>query len=696
MEGRQFGRYRLLGLLGKGGMGEVWRAHDTETDRIVALKVLPSIFAEDETFKIRFRREAHAAASLIEPHVVPIHHYGEIDGRLYVDMRLIEGLDLKAVLDDGPLAPARAVMIVEQIGAALNAAHRNGLVHRDVKPSNILITDLDFAYLIDFGLARAADDSKLTQTGSMVGTWPYMAPERFGSGREDARSDTYALACVLYECLVGTTPYPGDTVSQQVAGHLNAPPPRPSLSARVSAEFDGVIARGLAKDPDERFQSSYDLALAARSAISTGHASVPPQRTTERWSRTPAPPTVPTPQNFALEPTPGMSYPRTDDDVYERPTASGLPRGPVSDPRMPYAAPYPNTPPPIRYPSGESAAPPSSPTGGAGLLRSERARHVSKQYLIPALVAIVVLVVGSVLISSFSGDSEQNADPAPTSEVPGAPPKPPAVFEGTFKAAFGPASDVDGAPTGAPPLAQTWSIRQSCGDVSCVATASLVDGQSDTSALVFDLVDGRWIAVAETPGTNCRGAADQRWTIMTLTEAPDKTLTGEWREEFPGGCVTKRPVTFTRSGDAQGQVADPATEPARVPSPAAGLYGTYRYTEVFDHAHVGEFVGETHCLRDGQRCLSYLTRRGVQQHDSPMPASYPMVFANGTWSVTTELRAHCPTGGGEGFLSTSARYDMPPPPPGPIIALRGDATRTSISGCSTTPYAFPVELDRIG
>src|SRR6202023_830334 len=179
VEGTPFGRYRLIELLGRGGMGEVWRAHDTRTDRVVAVKVLPAHFAQDSTFEQRFRREAHAAARLNNPHVVPIHDYGEIDGRLYVDMRLIEGRDLQTVLAAGPIDPARAVGIIEQVAKALNAAHKVGLVHRDVKPSNILLAEDDFAYLIDFGIARGTDETGLTGTGNVIGTWPYMAPERF-------------------------------------------------------------------------------------------------------------------------------------------------------------------------------------------------------------------------------------------------------------------------------------------------------------------------------------------------------------------------------------------------------------------------------------------------------------------------------------------------------------------------------------
>jgi serine/threonine protein kinase len=167
-----FGHYQLQQLIGRGGMGEVWRAYDTKTDRIVALKVLPAQLADDATFQQRFRRESQAAAGVNEPHVVPIHGFGEIDGRLYLDMRLIDGRNLGTILndDDKPLAPAFSVTVVEQVAHALDAAHEAGLIHRDIKPSNILITEREFVYLIDFGLARTAGDAGLTTAGSTLGT----------------------------------------------------------------------------------------------------------------------------------------------------------------------------------------------------------------------------------------------------------------------------------------------------------------------------------------------------------------------------------------------------------------------------------------------------------------------------------------------------------------------------------------------
>jgi serine/threonine protein kinase len=157
VEGTTFGRYQLRRLLGQGGMGQVFEAYDHNTDRVVALKLLPPQLAEDTEYQQRFRREAQIAAKLTEPHIVPIHGFGEIDDRLYVDMRLIDGTDLSRLLGQGPFDAHRAVSVVEQGALALDAAHHAGLVHRDVKPSNILVAAHDFAYLIDFGIARASD-----------------------------------------------------------------------------------------------------------------------------------------------------------------------------------------------------------------------------------------------------------------------------------------------------------------------------------------------------------------------------------------------------------------------------------------------------------------------------------------------------------------------------------------------------------
>ena len=200
MDATSFGHYQLRELLGRGGMGEVYRAFDTRTDRVVALKVLPPHMAEDKVFQQRFRRESQAAASLSDPHVVPIHGYGEIGGRLYLDMRLIDGKTLGDILAEreGPVDTTLAVEVVEQVATALDAAHQEHLIHRDVKPSNILLTKQQFAYLIDFGLARTAGEQGMTTAGNTLGTLAYMAPERFDAGQSDPRADVYALACVLY------------------------------------------------------------------------------------------------------------------------------------------------------------------------------------------------------------------------------------------------------------------------------------------------------------------------------------------------------------------------------------------------------------------------------------------------------------------------------------------------------------------
>ena len=232
--GSRFGHYRLKRLLGRGGFGEVYEAEDTIMDRAVALKLLAAAYSQNEVFRQRLYREARNAGKLHEPHVVPIHHCGEIEGQLYIDMRLIEGTDLQKVLArDGPLSPARAVAIVRQIAAALGAAHSVQMVHRDIKPANILLTGDDFACLVDFGLANAATDAHLTSSGTTIGTFAYMAPERFSNTAVSHRADIYALACVLYECLTGSPPYPtGDLPgADQRAPDRAHPAPQPAPTA---------------------------------------------------------------------------------------------------------------------------------------------------------------------------------------------------------------------------------------------------------------------------------------------------------------------------------------------------------------------------------------------------------------------------------------------------------------------------------
>ncbi|MBF6467813.1 protein kinase [Nocardia beijingensis] len=264
----RFGGYQLERLLGKGGMGQVWLAYDMVAARRVALKLLPAELAAAGGSRKRFEREAEAVAQLRDPHVPRIHRFGEIDGRLYIDMQFVEGTDLaRKLLAEGPMPPAEAVGVVGHVAAALDVAHRAGLVHRDVKPSNIVVHPSGFTYLIDFGIAHGLGQTAVTTTGMAIGTLAYMAPERF-TGKADGRADVYSLACVLYECLTGSRLYGDTDPAQQMHAHLTAPPPRAgSVCAAVPAALDVVIARGLAKEPGERFATAGEFAAAARVAI---------------------------------------------------------------------------------------------------------------------------------------------------------------------------------------------------------------------------------------------------------------------------------------------------------------------------------------------------------------------------------------------------------------------------------------------
>ncbi|MCV7399381.1 sensor domain-containing protein [Mycobacterium fragae] len=344
--GTQFGHYHLKRLLGRGGMGEVYEAEDTVKDRVVALKLMSAVFSQDPVFRKRMQREARTAGRLQEPHVVPIHDWGDIDGQLYVDMRLIEGTDLFALLKRfGPLTPPRAVAIIHQIASALDAAHAAGVMHRDIKPENILVTRDDFAYLVDFGIASATTDEKLTQLGSAVGTWKYMAPERFSGDEVTYRADIYALACVLHECLTGSPPFRADSASVLVTAHLMEPIPKPSeLRPGIPKALDDVIARGMAKKPEDRYASAGDLALAAHAALSTpdqDQTATLLRRSQEAATSGPTPTPAPTWSGPQPTQTPAPSWSGPQPTTTPPPTWSGP--QPTTTPPPSWSEPQPTT-----------------------------------------------------------------------------------------------------------------------------------------------------------------------------------------------------------------------------------------------------------------------------------------------------------------------------------------------------------------
>jgi serine/threonine-protein kinase len=451
-----FGHYRLTGLLGRGGMGEVYRAEDTIKGRTVALKILAEQFWQDEKFRTRFQRESRAAAVLQEPHVIPIHDWGEIDGHPYIDMRLVDGQTLQELLSNGPLEPARASFIIGGVAAALDAAHAAGLVHRDVKPQNIIVTSSDFPYLVDFGIAEAKGESGLTMTGMQIGTFAYMAPERFRDRDATPAVDVYALACVLYECLTGVAPFPSGRIEQIMTAHLFTPPPQPSLAIRgLSPAFDDVIARGMAKEPDDRYGSCGALGRATQRAVQSD--TVVPM--------SPRPTRQPPPRAAGYAGT-AAGF---GDPTLQRPTD-------VVPPPPSYSA-----------PRSYSAPPPTVPAA------------TSRTWLMPAVIAVVAaLVLGGIgiVIGLLA-----NEDSQPTATAPDTP-DPPVRRPGTDTDDPGPSTPSQ--PTenplsvGSPPPPPLVGKDTSANPLSCTSDYSLPGrndvgtharrGSADTSCLFTESV----------------------------------------------------------------------------------------------------------------------------------------------------------------------------------------------------------------
>ncbi|MBM7771547.1 serine/threonine-protein kinase [Actinokineospora baliensis] len=279
LTGRRLGHYRIDGVLGKGGMSVMYRATDIRLGRKVALKVIAEHLTEDPEFRERFVDEARNTSAIDHANVVPLYDFGEVDGLLYIAMRLVDGSDMSSLIKDGPLAPQRTLSLLAQVAEALDNLHERGLVHLDVKPANVLVTTRESAsehiYVADFGLTRRGATGHRTRGGDFLGSPTYAAPEHLRGEPVDGRTDAYSLACVLFACLAGRPPFYGQ-VSEVIQGHLNRDVPSLTDYIALPPAINDVVRRGMAKNPAHRYGSCRELVAAARQALS--RPMPPPQR----------------------------------------------------------------------------------------------------------------------------------------------------------------------------------------------------------------------------------------------------------------------------------------------------------------------------------------------------------------------------------------------------------------------------------
>ncbi|WP_067805030.1 serine/threonine-protein kinase [Nocardia beijingensis] len=681
MNGIAFGRYRLHELIGEGGMGQVWRAYDTATDRIVAIKLLPERCAIDPNFRERFRREAHDTAQLREPHVVPIHGYGEIEGHLYLDMRLIDGADARTLLNrDGAMRPETAVAVIAQVAAALDAAHAQSLVHRDVKPSNLLVTDSGFVYLIDFGIARSASNTPLTSTSTMIGTLAYMAPERFTSGVADARSDVYALTCVLCEFLTGIPPYPSTSTEQQIAAHLTAAPPAPSMRRLgLPVGFDDVIARGMAKNPDDRYQTAGELASAAAEALTTASA-----------------------VTAASDPGTGTA---------SIPTGLGAHSDRLATP-PPLPSAGPNAEPQSTVDAGPSARPPGmhairSDSGGIG----RNGPAPPRRKLVRAAVAVTAVLIAAALGAGIWWLTQ--------------PSKPPLAFDGKYEVTYTPRT-LNGKPDNGPPKVRTWSVRSDCpshGERCVASITSQSKSEPETAPTKFsaDYRDGAWMITRELPSysdPDCENPitkAPQNVAAWQRLEFRPGALpwTGTYLSFVGGPCAftQQQEMKISRIGETDPKVAviPPETLPDRADSrPVALISGAYDVTitytatpDVPNPPPPSKFRQQyyTLCTREGDRCAATTQAEpGTDPRTDPRAAFAPMfVLENGVWRAGYSIPYPCSSSSNEPHTDARFHWELFPSDvgPDPTEFLTGSWTREKAQPCPETASAT-VEMRRVG
>ena len=384
-------------MAGRGGMGVVFRATQLALSRPVALKVIAPDLAADDGYRERFESESQLTASIDHPNVIPVYEAGELDGRLYLIMRWVEGTDLSTLLSSsGRLAPGRAVRLLRPVASALAAAHRSGLVHRDIKPANVLIArsgdQEDHVYLTDFGIARRTDGEAMTRTGMIVGTVDYMAPERFEGGKGDAASDIYAFGCMLFEVVTGHVPYDRAENVAKIFAHVSDPIPSAAETVGgVHAQLDPIIAKAMAKRPEDRFESAGALLAALDQAISD-------LDTAERAVAS---------GEGAPDATPGQ-IPTAETEPITAAVSERL--APVSEPADP-------APPTAKPPTTIRQGPPPGRDEPRGIKRSRRRSAAPWLALIAVLAVVGVLI--AVLPGSSSHDSGTASDSAPSIKIDG-------------------------------------------------------------------------------------------------------------------------------------------------------------------------------------------------------------------------------------------------------------------------------------
>jgi serine/threonine-protein kinase len=395
--GQRFGAYMLGKLIGRGGMGVVYQAQHVHLGRTVALKLLTPELSESEDFRTRFLRESRIAASIEHHGIVTIYDAGEVNGVLYLAMRYVRGTDLAALLAQrGPLPVVETLSILEQVAEALDAAHEAGLVHRDVKPANVMIEG-ERCYLADFGLTKRTTETRLTQAGQFLGTVDYVAPEQIEGRDVDSRADEYALGCVLFECLTGSPPFPRDSQLAVIYAQLREPPPRPTeLRPDLPAALDAVVDRALAKSPDARYPTCAAMVAAAKQASPTQASPIPDEEVA----------------------TAAVGIPT---EVTETPRDPGVSTAPFPPPTpTPTPTPTPEPGPPTQAPEPRLPTAPLPPSVGglptAPLPASSPTRRRTPALALAGLAVLIAAAVAVALVLSGGGDSSsKNSAAAPES-----------------------------------------------------------------------------------------------------------------------------------------------------------------------------------------------------------------------------------------------------------------------------------------